>query len=162
MGRKLWGTGGVPGFWSGDIWSSHNSQFLFDPYTLTHITQGILFYALLALLLSKSPLLFRLVLTVGLESIWEILENSRLVIERYRAETIALNYYGDSVLNSMCDLVACMFGFYLASRFPTRVTVLFVVAAEIVLLFWTRDNFALNVLMLIHPVPGIRAWQSVR
>src|SRR6266581_1388227 len=96
MGRRIWGVGGTPGVWSGDIWSSHNSQFLLDPYTFTHISHGILFYGILALAFRTLPVSTRLALAVALECGWEVLENTNMVIERYRAETISLNYYSDS------------------------------------------------------------------
>jgi len=162
MGRKLWGISGTPGLWSGDIWSSHNSQFLFDPYTFTHITHGVLLYAVLTLAFKTLPVSTRLLLAVGLESVWEVFENTTLVIERYRAETISLNYYGDSIVNSMGDILACMIGFILASRLPKRVTALGAVGLEILLVVWTRDNLALNLVMLIHPSRAIRIWQIGR
>jgi hypothetical protein len=159
MGRKLWGIGGKPGVWSGDIWSEHNSQYLFDPYTLTHITHGVLLYGILLVALKRVPVNIRLLLAVAIESSWEVLENSAAVIERYRTETISLNYYGDSVVNSMCDILACILGFLLASRLPKRVTIIGAIALEILLLIWTRDNLALNILMLIRPSQAIRMWQ---
>jgi len=159
MGRQLWGASGVAGLWSGDIWSSHNSQFLFDPYTFTHITHGILLYGLLAVVAKALPISTRLLLAVALESAWEVLENTNVVIERYRAETISLNYYGDSIVNSMGDILACMLGFILAFRLPKRVSILGTVGLEILLLLWTRDNLALNLVMLIHPSRAIRSWQ---
>jgi hypothetical protein len=159
MGRQLWGTSGTPGLWSGDIWSAHNSQFLADPYSFTHITHGVLFYALLSLAFKKAPAATRLLVAVGLESIWEVIENTNAVIERYRAATISLNYYGDSIVNSMGDIVACILGFVLASRLPRRVTIIGTVALEIVLLIWTRDNLTLNVIMLIHPMRTLTLWQ---
>ena len=162
MGRKIWGISGTAGLWSGNINSSHNSQFLWDPYTLTHITHGILLYAILALAFRTLPLSTRLILAVSLESVWEIIENTNFVIQRYRAETISLNYFGDSIVNSMGDILACMIGFLLASRMPTRVSVVCVLTLEILLLIWTRDNLALNVLMLIHPNSALRAWQMGR
>jgi len=159
MGRRFWGISGTPGFWSGDIWSSHNSQYLADPYTFTHITHGILFYAILSVLGPTLPTRTRLLAAVGLESAWEVLENTDMVIGRYRAETISLNYYGDSIVNSMGDITACMIGFILASRLPKRVTILTTVALEVGLLFWTRDNLSLNILMLLRPSHAIRMWQ---
>jgi hypothetical protein len=159
MGRKLLGVSGEAGLWSGDIWSSHNSQFLADPYTLTHITHGVLFFGLLALVFKARPWTARLLITVGLESAWEVLENTNMVIERYRTETISLNYYGDSVVNSMGDILACMLGFFLASQLPKRATVIGTVALEILLVVWTRDNLALNLVMLVHPSHALRMWQ---
>jgi len=159
MGRRIWGVGGIPGFWSGDIWSSHNSQFLFDPYTFTHITHGVLLYGLLSIVCRGLPVSTRLLIAVGVESTWEVLENTTMVIERYRAETISLNYYGDSIVNSMGDVLACVLGFTLASRMPKRVSVVGTVALEILLLLWTRDNLALNIVMLIHPSRAIQIWQ---
>ena len=162
MGRRLWGTGNIPGFWSGDIWSSHNSQFLFDPYTFTHINHGILLYGLLALAFRSAPVSTRFLMAVGFESAWEILENTTMVIERYRKETISLNYFGDSIVNSMGDILACMFGFFLASRLPNRVSIAGVIALEVLLLIFTRDNLALNILMLVHPSAAVRTWQLAR
>ena len=162
MGRKLWGTGGKPGLWSGDIWSEHNSQYLADPYSFTHVTHGVLLYGLTAIAFRGMPVSARLTVAVLAESAWEVIENTNLVIDRYRAETISLNYYGDSIMNSMADILACMLGFVLASRLPKRITILGTVALEVLLLFWTRDNLALNILMLVHPSQAVRLWQLGR
>lgn len=159
MGRRPWGVGGKPGIWSGDIWSEHNSQFLLDPYTLTHITHGVFFYGILKLAFKNASTDARLIAAVALESGWEVLENTETVIERYRAETISLNYYGDSIVNSMVDIVACMFGFMLASRLPKRATIAGTVAFELILAFWIRDNLTLNIIMLLYPNSAIRMWQ---
>jgi len=159
MGRRLWGNSGTPGLWSGDIWSTHNSQYLADPYTFTHVTHGVLFYGILRALAKSLSTSTRLVVAVGLESAWEVLENTDLVIGRYRAETISQNYYGDSIVNSMTDIASCIFGFLLASRLPKRITIIGTVAVEAVLLFWIRDNLSLNILMLIRPTRAIRMWQ---
>jgi len=159
MGRKLWGVNETPGFWSGDVWSRFNSQLVADPYTFTHITHGIVFYALLSLAFGTLPVNIRFLIAVGLESAWEVLENTNMVIERYRMETISLNYYGDSVVNSMADILACMIGFFLASQLPKRVTVFCTIGLEVVLLLWVRDNLAVNVIMLIYPSGALRNWQ---
>jgi hypothetical protein len=160
MGRQLWGTSGEPGLWSGDTLSSHNSQFVADPYTLTHVSHGVALYGIVTLVLRRLPVSKRLMIVVALESGWEALENTDMVIERYRAETISLNYYGDSVVNSMADILTCVIGFALASRLPKRVTIAGTIALEILLLFWVRDNLTLNILMLLRPSAAIRRWQS--
>jgi hypothetical protein len=162
MGRRPWGIGGQPGLWSGNIWSEHNSQFVADPYTFTHVSHGIAFYALFTVVARKAPLHLRLIGTVALEAAWEILENSDLVINRYRAETISLNYFGDSIVNSIADVFACMFGFYLASKLPKRVTVAAIIVMEIVLAVWIHDNLTLNILMLLAPSQTVRSWQLGR
>jgi Protein of unknown function (DUF2585) len=159
IGRQLWGTSGIPGLWSGDIWSSHNSQFLADAYSFTHITHGVLLYALLSFVLKTGPPYTSLLVAVGLESFWEVIENTDTVIERYRTATISLNYYGDSIANSMGDILACILGFVLASRLPRRVVIAGTIALEILLLVWTRDNLTLNVIMLIHPTRALTLWQ---
>jgi Protein of unknown function (DUF2585) len=162
IGRSTWGVGGIPGFWSGDINSKHNSQFLFDPYTFTHVIHGVILYALVAIVLPRASIATRLLIATGLECGWEILENTSFIIDRYRAETISLNYYGDSIVNSLGDILACIVGILLASRLPKHVTIIGVIAIEIVLLLWTRDNLTLNIIMLIHPSEAIRAWQLAR
>ena len=160
MGRKPWGISGTPGLWSRDIWSSHNSQFVFDPYTFTHISHGVLFYAILSVAGKRLPVGARLVAAVALESGWEILENSNLIIERYRAQTISLNYYGDSILNSIGDSLAMAAGFWLAYRVPVWSVVALAAVTEIALAFAIRDNLTLNVVMLLYPLDAIRQWQS--
>jgi hypothetical protein len=162
MGRGIWGTAGVAGLWSGNINSQHNSQFLVDPYSFTHVSHGILLYAILTIAFRKWPVARRFALAVALEGAWEILENTDFIINRYRAETISLNYFGDSIVNSMGDILACMFGFFLASRLPKRATLAVTLALEVGLLFWTRDNLTLNIVMLIHPSRVIRSWQLGR
>jgi|SRR5579883_342996 len=159
MGRRPWGIAGVPGLWSGNIWSEHNSQFFLDPYTFTHILHGVMFYALLSVLFRNLPVMTRLVIATGVECGWEILENTNFIIERYRAETVSLNYFGDSIVNSMGDILACITGFTLAYRLPIRVTIIGTVLTELMLALWIRDNLLLNLIMLIHPSPAIRMWQ---
>lgn len=159
IGRKLWGISGESGVWSGDIWSSHNSQYMTDPYTFSHVTHGVLWYGLLALVAKRLPVGARFVLATGLECAWEVFENTDMVIQRYRAATISLNYYGDSVMNSMCDIVAAVAGFIMAAILPTRVTLAAVIVLEIALALWIRDSLLLNVLMLVRPIQAIRTWQ---
>jgi len=162
MDRKLWGVSGEPGIWSGDIWSSHNSQYMTDPYTFSHITHGVLWYGLLALVANKLPVRVRFILAVALECAWEVFENTDMVIQRYRAATISLNYYGDSVMNSMCDILTAVLGFILAAMLPTRVTLIGVIVLEVALALWIHDSLLLNVLMLIRPIQAIRAWQLAK
>ena len=130
MGRPLTYRKGPVRLWSGDISSDQNSQQVADPYTFTHITHGALFYGLTSLVLPAVSVGPRFVLTVGLEGAWEAYENTRTVIERYRAVTISLGYYGDSVLNSVCDIVACMVGFWLTARLPRSATIAWTTSAS--------------------------------
>jgi hypothetical protein len=160
MGRPLTYRNGPVRLWSGDISSDQNSQQIADPYTFTHVTHGAVFYAMTSLVMPSASAGLRLLTSVGIEGAWESYENTRTVIERYRAVTISLGYYGDSVLNSVCDLLACVAGFWLAGRLPRWATVTLVVAMEIVLTVWIRDNLTLNVLMLVYPLQAIRNWQA--
>lgn len=160
MGRPLTYRHGAIRLWSGDITSDQNSQQLSDPYTFTHFTHGALFYAATRAAMPSALLAVRALMTIGVEGSWEAYENTDTVIERYRAVTISLGYYGDSVLNSMSDIIACALGFVLAWRSPKWVTVSWVVLAEMVLVLWIRDNLTLNLLMLVYPLDAIRHWQS--
>ena len=159
-GRKLWGTSGEPGIWSGEVLSPHNSQYLFDPYTFTHLTHGILIYAALWWVMRDRPLRHRAIVALIFECGWEVLENSDFIIQRYRAQTLALNYFGDSVMNSMADILICMAGFLIASKLPARATVVLVLALEIGLALWIRDGLLLNIVMLIYPFEAIKHWQA--
>jgi Protein of unknown function (DUF2585) len=148
--------------WSGDIWSDENSQQIADPYLFTHLEHGAILYGLTRAVLGPGAVGLRAIVAVTLEAAWEVLENTDPIIDRYRAETISLDYYGDSVINSLFDILAALVGFLLAWRLPTRVTVGWIVVLELFLALWVRDNLVLNVVMLVHPTPAIRSWQLSR
>ena len=158
MGREPMCTCGFVSLWHGAV-DSQNSQQVSDWYTLTHVEHGLGFYALLFLLARRLPMPLRLLLAVGLEGAWEIVENSPFIIDRYRTATVSLDYYGDSVVNSVADVVAMMGGFWMARRLPVWGTVAFIVVVELLLALTIRDNLALNILMLIHPIDAIKQWQ---
>ena len=145
--------------WAGDIWSSHNSQHFFDPYSFTHVLHGMIFCGILVWLLPRLPVAWSLSLAVLIEAGWEVLENSTFIIQRYREATIGLGYEGDSIVNSLADILCCVFGFMLARRLGLWRSVLVFVVVELVLLFWVRDNLTLNVLMLTFPIKAIKTWQ---
>jgi hypothetical protein len=161
-GRRWWCRCGHLSPWSGDIHSAHNSKHLFDPYSFTHVLDGLLFYALLRALAGKLGSVSRLVLALALEVMWEVAENSDVVIERYRRATIALGYTGDSVFNSLGDIASCGGGLLLAAQLPVRWSVLLFFAVEAGLLAVYRDCFLLNVLMLVCPIEAVKAWQMGR
>lgn len=158
MGRVPFCECGTISLWSGDIYSAENSQQIFDPYTFSHLTHGLLFFLFLSLF--RLPLWKKLLLAVGLESAWEVLENTDLVINRYREGTISLGYYGDSILNSVFDTLACMTGFLFAAKNRWWVTVLTIIALEFFLLWFIRDNLALNIIMLVYPLEFLKTWQA--
>jgi hypothetical protein len=146
--------------WHGVVFSSENSQHISDWYTPSHVIHGFAFYGLLWLIGRRWPLGLRLLLAMAIESGWEIFENTDLVINRYREVTISLDYYGDSVLNSVCDVLAMVAGFFAASRLPVRATVAATIGLELLVLFFIRDNLTLNVIMLIYPLDSIKQWQA--
>ena len=161
MGRSWFGPDGRFGWLELDIWSSSQSQRVLDPYTFSHILHGVLFYALLWMVAKKTSTGARFIGAVALEAVWEILENSPIIIDRYRAVTIAQGYVGDSILNSVSDIFMAGLGFVLAWKMSVRSSIAFVVVTEVVLLFLIRDNLTLNILMLVWPVDAVRAWQMV-
>ena len=159
MGRSPTYQHGPVRLWSGDIRSDQNSQQIFDPYSFTHVVHGAAFYGVTRLAMRSAPMGLVAVVVVTLEAAWEVYENTDHVVNRYRAATISRGYYGDSVINSVADILACMAGFLLAWRRPALVTVGWVVAVELVLALSIRDNLTLNIVMLIHPIQAIKAWQ---
>jgi hypothetical protein len=146
--------------WHGIVFSAENSQHISDWYTFSHIIHGFVFYGLLWLIGRRWSVGVRLVLAVLLESGWEIFENTDFVINRYRDVTISLDYYGDSVLNSVSDITAMVIGFVLASRLPVWVIIALTVALELFVAYSIRDNLTLNIIMLIYPLDSIKHWQA--
>src|SRR5262249_30677992 len=159
QGRQFWCACGQPFLWSGDIWSRHNSQHLFDPYSFTHVLHGMIFCGFLAWLCPRAPPAWRLFLATVAEALWEIAENTDYVIGRYRAATASLDYQGDSIANSLGDVLCFVLGFLLARRVGLRWSIAIFVLTEAVLLVWIRDGLLLNIQMLIYPIDAIKNWQ---
>src|SRR3990167_11287026 len=159
-GRALLGPDGLFGWWDGNIWGSENSQRVADAYSFSHIIHGMIFYWFLWLVARKVPVKYRFIMALVLEAAWELLENSPIIIDRYRAATIAQGYVGDSVLNSVSDVLMAGLGFVIARYSRVWATVVLIVMMELGCLFWIRDNLTLNVVMLVYPIESLKVWQS--
>ncbi|UPA26479.1 DUF2585 domain-containing protein (plasmid) [Shinella oryzae] len=160
MGQPLICKCGYVKLWHGVVVSSENSQHLTDWYTPSHIIHGILFFGLFTLILRKASINVRLTLALILECAWEIVENTDMVINRYREATIALDYFGDSVINSSADILAMVVGFFLAARLPVWASVAIIIVFEATTTWLIRDGLALNILMLVWPIDAVKAWQG--
>lgn len=160
MGRSWWCQQADLLPWSWDVWSSHCSQHVIDPYSLSHIQHGLGLFLLLSLVFPRRlSVAGRAVVIACIEAGWELLENTELVIQRYREATISLDYFGDTIANSLGDYGVCMLGAYLAHKLGGWATVGLFLVLEIVCLFWIRDSLIINIVMLLSPVEAIRQWQ---
>lgn len=160
QGRIWWCKSGDAAIYVHDAWnSSHTSQHLLDPYSFTHVLHGVMFSWFAALIFGKLKTEWRFLIAVVAEGAWEILENSSWIIEKYRANTASLDYFGDSIANSMGDIVACATGFWIATKLGLWKSIAFFLFVEIVLLLWIRDGLLLNILMLAWPVEAVKNWQ---
>ena len=161
-GRLLLCACGEFKIWIGDTCSSNNSQQLFDPYSFTHILHGILLFWVVLLLFSRLAPAWQLAIAMALEAAWEVFENTPFVIDRYRAETAALGYTGDTIVNSIGDLACALVGFLIARKLGVKWSLLVFLLVEVVLLIWINDGLLLQILMLIFPVEAIKMWQMCR
>jgi hypothetical protein len=160
QGRPLICPCGTIRLWTGTVHGPENSQQIADWYSLSHVVHGLVFYGLGWLVLRRKAAGMRLIAAAAIEAGWELLENSPMIIARYRHETAAFGYSGDSVVNSASDICFMLIGFALARRLPVRASIFLAVALELLALAVIRDNLTLNVLMLIAPIAAIRHWQS--
>ncbi len=145
--------------WAGNTKSSDNSQHLSDPYSFTHVLHGLLFYGALAWAVPRLPVTWRLAAAVAVEALWEVVENSAFIIQRYREATLALGYQGDTIVNSLGDIVWMVAGFWLARRLGFRRSAALFIATEVILVLWIRDSLILNIVMLLAPIRALKAWQ---
>ncbi len=160
QGRVWWCKLGDWAIYINQAWnSSHTSQHIFDPYTFTHVLHGVAFFWLTSLVLPKLANEWRFLIATVLEAAWEILENSNFIIEKYRENTASLDYFGDSIANSIGDVIACTVGFWVAVKLGWWKSLAFFVLTELVLILWIRDSLLINILMLLYPIEAIKTWQ---
>ena len=175
MGRTWWCACGKAVPWSWDIWTEHNSQHLLDPYFFTHVLHGVIFFWGLLWVSRQGAALglptfglpgtaispqTRWTLAIAIEAVWEIFENSPFIINRYREATMALGYTGDSIANSICDVLACAIGYFLASKLNWKLSIVIVIVFELGMLLTIRDCLLLNMIMLVYPIDWIKQWQT--
>ncbi len=159
-GQSFFCTCGTVRLWSGDVLGIENSQQLFDWYTFSHVIHGLVFFFLIRLVAPRLPILWVFAVALGLEVAWEVVENSRPVIEHYRLQPLSKDYGGDSVINSLMDTVAMSAGFLFALRFGFWPSVAAALALEVAALIAVRDGLVLNVIQFIRPIPWIEDWQA--
>lgn len=160
MGHPLVSVSGEVDLWHGIVKSAENSQQVSDWYTFSHIIHGFIFYCVLRFLFPKLNPGVRLLMALGIEVAWEVIENTPWLVEHYRKQALAMGYSGDSILNSVSDTIAMIIGFVIAWRMPILITIAVALFLEGTVAYSIHDNLTLNILNFIHQFDFIREWQS--
>jgi len=160
QGRIWWCQQGDFSLISIKVQSKHNSQHVFDAYSLSHMLHGLIFFGVFHLFRRRMSLGWRFVAATAVEIGWEMLENSPIIIERYRAGTVSYDYKGDSIINSIGDIASYAIGFFIAWHVGWKWSIAIFLIVDLGMLWLIRDNLALNVLMLLWPLDAIRKWQA--
>lgn len=160
--RIWWCKCGEATIWISDVWTSHCSQHLLDPYSFSHFSHGLIFAGLFGFIGARRrwPVPWQLFTSITTAAAWEVAENSPFVINRYRTVTMSLDYLGDSIINAVGDVLCCILGFFVARKLGTWKTIALFAIIEIVMLVTMKDNLTLNVIMLISPIQAIKNWQT--
>jgi hypothetical protein len=159
QGRAWWCSCGRAFLWTSNAWGSLTSQTFLDPYSFTHILHGLIFCGLLTLVIRRVSTQWRFCIAITIEAVWELVENTNTVIERYRAATASLGYQGDTVMNSLGDIMCCAIGFMIARKLGWRWSLIVFLATEAMLLIWIRDSLLLEIIMVVSPINAIKVWQ---
>lgn len=163
MGQPWMYEGGYIKFWHGaSVLTPENSQHLFDWYSLSHVIHGLLFYAGLSFAFPKLSVGTRLLMALAIESGWELFENTDMIINRYREQALAQGYFGDSIVNSMGDMLAALGGFLVAWRLPILLSAILIILLEGIAMYFIRDSLTFNIIQLIHPIDWIGEWQPMK
>ena len=160
QGRVWWCKFGDYAPYFNDGWSQHTSQHLFDPYAFTHVLHGIAFFWIASVIFPKLSNSWRFFISIFVEAAWESLENTNFIIDKYRENTASLDYFGDSILNSVGDVIACAAGFWIALKLGWWRSLALFVLTEIILIFWIHDSLLINIILLIYPLDSLRDWQT--
>lgn len=160
QGRLLICACGEVQIWTSDTCSSNNSQHLLDPYSFTHVLHGVMFFWLITLLFRRMARGRQVLLALLLEAVWEVIENSSFIIDRYRTATAALGYQGDTVVNSIGDLLCALLGYLIARKLGVRRSLILFLLVELILILWIHDSLLLQILMLLRPIAAIKLWQA--
>ena len=143
--------------------TGEDSQHILDWYTLSHVLHGLLFYVAIWLAgRGRVPFAAGILIAIVLEGGWELFENSRAIIDRYQSQSVSEQYNGDSVINSVGDIVTMAFGFFLAARLPVLASIALLIGVEAWMAWMIRDNLTLNIISLTHPIEWIAQWQEGR
>merc|ERR1712106_574289 len=94
-----------------------SSQHMFDPYSFCLLVLGLLFHLLWGTD-NIDNWIFGFLLAIGLELVWEIIGNSKLVLKRIRDNSgTSGEYIGDSIQNIFGDFFSCAVGSIIGSFF---------------------------------------------
>lgn len=159
LGRNLACPCGIK-LWHSVISNYGNSQHLFDWYSMVHVLHGLAYYWLVTLFDRKNKLsiIQKFVIAVFLSCAFEVIENTKWIIAAYRSHYSTFHYTGDSVVNSIGDVISVSIGFWVTTKAKLWMSITFFCVDVILIVYALNTVITSNTIIILDKIQHMKFW----